>query len=276
VFEQQRLAVDYPCLLFRYCSVWSLKFRQEEKNSIVIIMSSSNAAVVAAEIATAAAAPVEEEDEIYAQDGPAAREIAQYLPYFPFKGIPRFYDIGGFLNEPIIFQKIVDIFTSRYRALSIDIVAGLDARGFVLGPPIALALRKPFVMMRKAGKMPNTITSNDYQCEYGNRSGLTVQRDKIKPHDRVLIIDDLVATGGTLGSAISLVKMLGGTVVECACVVELKLFIDPSPDTGLPNRTQLMTQLGHDDVPVWGLVSEDVLTNEASLPTDYVDDGEEH
>jgi adenine phosphoribosyltransferase len=211
----------------------------------------------------------------YQQDGPEAKEIAQYLPYFPFKGIPRFYDIGGFLYEPKIFEKIVDIFVERYAALEIDVICGLDARGFILGPPIALKLQKPFVMMRKPGKMPNTITSDDYQTEYGGRSGLTVQKDKIKPGHRVLIIDDLVATGGTLGSAMSLVKMLGGVVVECACVVELKMFIDPSEESGLPSRTKLFTDLGHEDV-VWGLISEDVLTNEAKLPDGYVDDGEEH
>ena len=152
----------------------------------------------------------------------------------------------------------------------------LDARGFVLGPPIALALKKPFIMMRKKGKMPNSVSSDDYQCEYGKRSGLTVQRDRIQKGQKVLIIDDLVATGGTLGSAISLVKMLGGIPVECACVVELKMFIDPPADSGLPSRTKLFKDLGHQDVPVWGLISEDVLTNEAKLHKDYVDDGEEH
>lgn len=131
-------------------------------------------------------------------------------------------------------------------------------------------------MMRKQGKMPNTISSSSYKTEYGNRDGLTVQRDRIKKGERILIIDDLVATGGTLASSISLVKMLGGTVVECACVVELKLFIDPPAETGLPSRTKLFSDLGHDDVPVWGLISEDVLTNEATLPKEYVDDGEEH
>ena len=85
----------------------------------------------------------------YKQDGEAAKEIAQYLPYFPFKGIPRFYDIGGFLAEPAVFQRIVDIFVARYREIGIDSICGLDARGFVLGPPIALALKKPFIMMRK-------------------------------------------------------------------------------------------------------------------------------
>eukprot|EP00536_Pseudo-nitzschia_multiseries_P003368 jgi/Psemu1/185724/e_gw1.52.120.1 len=212
----------------------------------------------------------------YKQDGEEAKEIAKYLPYFPFKGIDRFYDIGGFLYEPEIFQKIVDIFVERYGAIGIDSVAGLDARGFILGPPIALALKKPFIMMRKKGKMPNTIDSEEYKTEYGNRSGLTVQKGKIKQGDRVLIIDDLVATGGTLSSAISLVKQCGGTVVECACVVELKMFIDPPEESGLPSRTKSFQKLGHHDVPVWGLVSEDLLLNEAELPDGYVDDGEEH
>jgi adenine phosphoribosyltransferase len=212
----------------------------------------------------------------YQQDGPEAKEIAQYLPYFPFKGIPRFYDIGGFLYEPKIFEKIVDIFVERYAALEIDVICGLDARGFILGPPIALKLQKPFVMMRKKGKMPNSVSSDEYKTEYGGRSGLTVQADKIKEGQRVLIIDDLVATGGTLSSAISLVSLLKGTVVECACVVELKMFIDPSEESGLPSRTKLFQQLGHQDVPVWGLISEDVLTNEAALPDGYVDDGEDH
>lgn len=138
-----------------------------------------------------------------------------------------------------------------------------------MGPPIALALQKPFIMMRKKGKMPNALSAeSSYQCEYGNRDGLTVQRDKIAKGDRVLIIDDLVATGGTLSSAISLVKMVGGHVVECACVVELKMF--------RPNRTQLFESLGHKDANVWALISEDVLLEEAQLPEDYVDDGDEH
>ena len=124
--------------------------------------------------------------------------------------------------------------------------------------------------------MPNTIASPEYKTEYGSRSGMTVQKDRIKEGDRVLVIDDLVATGGTLSSAIQLVQACGGKVVECACVVELKMFIDPPADTGLPSRTKLFKDLDINDVPVWGLVSEDVLTNEAELPSGYVDDGEEH
>lgn len=131
-------------------------------------------------------------------------------------------------------------------------------------------------MMRKKGKMPNAVSSDDYQTEYGGRSGLTVQKDKIQEGHRVLIIDDLVATGGTLSSAISLVKMLGGKVVECACIVELKMFVDPPPDSGLPSRTKLFQDLGHHEISIWALISEEILTEQADLPEDYVDDGEEH
>jgi adenine phosphoribosyltransferase len=218
---------------------------------------------------------------VYEQDGPEAREIARYLPFYPFKGIPRFYDIGGFLYEPAVFQKIVNIFVARYSesAHSIDVIGGLDARGFVLGPPIALALQKPFFMIRKRGKMPNTIGTpgtDGYDTEYGKRDGLTIQRDKVRPGHRVLLIDDLVATGGTLSAAIQLIQALDATVVECACVVELKMFVNPPPSSPIPSRTALWTKHGHPDVPIWGLISEDILTNEASLPEDYVDDGEGH
>ena len=94
----------------------------------------------------------------------------------------------------------IDIFVKRYSKLGVDKIAGLDARGFVLGPPIALALKKPFVMIRKKGKLPNAITGAEYRKEYSgdNSSGgdeLCVSKTAIKPAEKVLVIDDLVATG---------------------------------------------------------------------------------
>lgn len=225
----------------------------------------------------------------YEQDGEAAKRIAAVIPYYPFKGIPRFYDITGFLTRPDIFQEVVDIFVERYRGKQIDSIGGFDARGFVLGPPIALALKVPFFMFRKPGKMPNGISSSAFNVEYGKRDGMCLPRGMplhkdepmtkstvVKEGDRVLLIDDLVATGGTLSSGIELVRKVGATVVECACVVELKMFIDPPADSGLPNRTKMWKEKGMDDVPVWGLISEDVLTLQGELPDGYVDDGEEH
>jgi adenine phosphoribosyltransferase len=207
-------------------------------------------------------------NSLYLQDGSEANDIAQVIPYYPFKGIPRFYDIGGFLKNPKVFQQIVDIFVDRYRLLDVDSIGGLDARGFILGPPIALALGKPFFMLRKMGKMPNCLFSSSYEVEYGKRDGLGIPKDAVKRGDRVLLLDDLVATGGTLSAGIECVNMCGGTVVECGCIVELKFFIK--------QRTMFYKSLGIQDVPIWGLISEDVLENAAPLTADYKDDGEEH
>ena len=181
-------------------------------------------------------------ETMYMQDGPEAKTLSEYLPYVKFKGIDRFYDIGGFLKAPEIFQQIVDIFVERYSILDVDSIGGIDARGFVLGPPIALALRKPFFMLRKPGKMPNCAFSKPYKVEYGSREGLGIQKDVVKKGDRVLLIDDLVATGGTLSAAIECVQMMGGSVVECACIVELKFFRE--------QRMKFYSELSISDVPV--------------------------
>jgi adenine phosphoribosyltransferase len=202
----------------------------------------------------------------YEQDGPIAQEIAAVMPYYPFKGIPRFYDIGGFLSNPPIFQKVVDVFVARCREMNIDKIFGFDARGFILGPPIALALQKPFYMFRKKGKMPNAVSGTEYTKEYAGADILTIQRGAVNPGDRCLLIDDLVATGGTLMAGIELIKLFKGVVVECACVVEIKAL----------NARQAFEKKGYGDVPIWGLISEEILTLEGTLPEGYVDDGEAH
>jgi len=98
----------------------------------------------------------------YERNGEEAQRIASVIPYYPFKGIDRFYDISGMLSDPTIFQLSIDILADRYREMECDAIVGLDARGFILGPPVALALQKPFVMVRKAGKLPNAISGEDY------------------------------------------------------------------------------------------------------------------
>ncbi|KAL3927352.1 MAG: hypothetical protein SGPRY_002860 [Prymnesium sp.] len=111
----------------------------------------------------------------FQQDGELARRIAAVIPFYPYKGLPRFYDIGGFIQRPEIFQEVIDVFASRYRG-KVDSIGGFDARGFVLGPPIALALKVPFFMLRKPGKMPNSISSGAYKVEYGKREGMCIPR----------------------------------------------------------------------------------------------------
>tara|TARA_B110001452_G_scaffold163064_1_gene135835 strand:- start:1832 stop:2386 length:555 start_codon:yes stop_codon:yes gene_type:complete len=184
---------------------------------------------------------------------------------------------------------VIDVLVERYKDAKIDSIGGFDARGFVLGPPLALALKKPFFMLRKPGKMPNSISSGSYKVEYGDRGGMCIPRGHplhasdplkkstmVKEGDSVLLVDDLVATGGTLSSGIELVRAMGATVHECACIVELKMFVDPPPESGLPSRTKSWTEKGIADTPVWGLISEDILTMAGELPEGYKDDGEEH
>ena len=158
--------------------------------------------------------------DAYTPDGPVAKRIASVTPYFPFKGIPKFYDIGGFLKDPEAFALVVEVLVERYKNENITSICGLDARGFVLGPPLALALKKPFFMLRKKGKMPNVVTGEAYAKEYAGNDALSIPRGAVSKGDKVLVIDDLVATGGTLLAAIELIKKFEGTIVECACVVD--------------------------------------------------------
>eukprot|EP00992_Anisonema_acinus_P005356 TRINITY_DN17961_c0_g1_i1.p2 TRINITY_DN17961_c0_g1~~TRINITY_DN17961_c0_g1_i1.p2 ORF type:complete len:214 (+),score=69.73 TRINITY_DN17961_c0_g1_i1:56-697(+) len=205
----------------------------------------------------------------YSADGEVAKKIASVIPYFPFKGIPRFYDIGGFLKYPDIFQLVIDTFVARYGGMNIDLIGGFDARGFVLGPPIALALKKPFFMLRKQGKMPNAVSGRQYQKEYASKEGddvLCIPRDAVKAGQRVLLVDDLVATGGTLIAGIELIKLFGGVVVECGCIVEL---------TAL-NCRKKFADGGHGEIPIWALISESLLTVQGEMGPDYVDDGCAH
>jgi len=204
----------------------------------------------------------------------AVREIAEVIPWYPFKKIPRFYDIAPLLARPDLMQKVVDEFKARYGKLGVTHVAGIESRGFLF-TPIAMALGVPFVMLRKPGKIPNTVSSAGYKVEYGKREGLCIQKDALTSSSKVLLIDDLVATGGTLSAGIQCVQMLGAQVLECACVVSLKLFEDPPADSGIPSRARLWKDLGL-TTPVWGLISEELLTLEAKLDDSYVDDGEEH
>ena len=209
--------------------------------------------------------------EEYEPDGPVARRIAETVPYYPFKGIDRFYDIGGFLKDPEAFALVIQVLVDRYKDQDITKIGGIDARGFILGPPIALALKKPFFMLRKKGKMPNAIHGQKYDKEYDGNDALGIPRGAVGEGDKILLIDDLVATGGTLVAAIDLVKSQGASVVECACVVELKFL----------HAANLFATKHHDDVPIWALMSEDILTrdglNDPSIPTEnYVDDGAPH
>ena len=148
--------------------------------------------------------------------------IKEY-PDFPKKGI-MFQDIFGVLLNPEANAALNDIALDHVKkhADSFDIIVGLDSRGFLFGNTMALSVKKPFVPIRKKGKLPGACHSTTYTLEYGTDT-LEIQEGSIKPGDRVLIVDDLLATGGTLTAAAGLVTQCGGVVDHCWVVIELSV-----------------------------------------------------
>lgn len=131
-----------------------------------------------------------------------------------------FQDITTLLLDPKAFGDAVDLFVERYRDQRISVVAGVEARGFIFGPPIALAIGAKFVPLRKPKKLPGEVISEEYLLEYG-ADKIEMHVGAVQPNDRAIVIDDLIATGGTLCAAIKLLERVGAEVVECACVIEL-------------------------------------------------------
>jgi len=155
--------------------------------------------------------------------GESVKSKIRTIPDFPKQGI-MFRDITTLLKDAQGFRKVVDELVQRYVDIHIDIVVGLEARGFIIGGAVAHQLGKGFVPIRKAGKLPAETESYEYELEYGTDT-VEVHKDSIKKGDKVLIVDDLLATGGTATAAAKLVEKLGGDVVEIAFIIDL-------PDVG--------------------------------------------
>ena len=141
------------------------------------------------------------------------------VPDFPRPGI-LFYDIATLFAHPEALKSTVEQMTERVRGLNGSILAGIESRGFLIGAPVAHALGLGFIMLRKTGKLPGTVTSHDYDLEYGSAT-LEVQVDMVVPGQKVILIDDLLATGGTLAAAARLLRKVGAEVVGAACILEL-------------------------------------------------------
>jgi len=141
------------------------------------------------------------------------------VPDFPKKGI-MFRDITTLLKEPGAFQQSVDLLTERYREAGVQKVVGVESRGFILGGPLAYRLHAGFVPVRKPGKLPAPTARAEYALEYGT-DAVEIHTDAIKRGERILIHDDLLATGGTILATCRLVEQLGGTIVGLAFLIEL-------------------------------------------------------
>ena len=137
---------------------------------------------------------------------------------WPQKGI-LFHDITPVLQSAEDFRLLVDLLVYRYMGQKVDVVAGLDARGFIIGAALAYQLNVGFVPIRKKGKLPFDTVSQSYALEYGEAT-VEIHTDAIKPGARVLLVDDLVATGGTMLAGVELIRKLGGEVIEAAAILE--------------------------------------------------------
>ncbi|HSF92138.1 MAG TPA: adenine phosphoribosyltransferase [Paracoccaceae bacterium] len=147
------------------------------------------------------------------------RDYIRTIPDFPHAGI-MFRDVSTLFADPRGFRMAVDQLLHPYTGLRIDKVVGLEARGFILGGAVAHQLAVGFVPIRKKGKLPGETIEQSYTLEYGEAT-VEVHTDAIQPGERVLVVDDLLATGGTAEAGIRLVERLGGQVISCAFVVDL-------------------------------------------------------
>jgi len=162
------------------------------------------------------------------------------IPHYPKQGI-MFRDITTLLKDPVGFRIMIHELVNRYTGDKIDKVAGIESRGFILGAPLAVALGVGFVPIRKKGKLPAETVGHDYELEYGV-DRIEIHTDAITEGERVLLVDDLIATGGTAEAAVLLIRKLGGEIVECAFAIDL-------PDIGGATRLKKL------DVKVFALTA---------------------
>lgn len=147
------------------------------------------------------------------------KSIIRDIPDFPKKGIV-FKDITTLLSDARSYQRMVDLIAHRYVGCRIDKVVGVEARGFVIGAALAYKLGAGVVLVRKPGKLPGETLKKSYQLEYGTDT-LEIHTDAIKKGERILIADDLLATGGTTSAVVDMVSGMGGEIVECCFMAEL-------------------------------------------------------
>ncbi len=147
------------------------------------------------------------------------KEHIRAIPDFPKPGI-LFYDISTLLAHPKAWQATVEHLAAAVRPHRPDLLVGIESRGFLVAAPLAYALGSGFAMVRKQGKLPGRTVRHSYDLEYGSDT-IEVQEDAISPGQRIIVVDDLLATGGTMQAAIDLVQRQGGTVAAAVCIIEL-------------------------------------------------------
>jgi len=151
------------------------------------------------------------------------------IPHYPKQGI-MFRDITTLLKDPVGLRLTIDEIVKRYKRHKVSKVAGIESRGFIIGAPVAYLLGVGFVPIRKKGKLPDETIGHDYELEYG-ADRIEIHTDAIAKGERILLVDDLIATGGTAEAAATLIRKMGGEIIECCFVVDL-------PDIGGRERLE--------------------------------------
>ena len=157
------------------------------------------------------------------------KTLIRTIPHYPHQGI-MFRDITTLLKDPVGLRSTVDQIVKRYKGQPVSKVVGIESRGFIIGAPVAYQLGVGFVPIRKKGKLPAQTIGHDYQLEYG-ADRVEIHTDAISPGERVLLVDDLLATGGTAEAAAALIAKMGAQVLECCFIVDL-------PDIGGRKRLE--------------------------------------
>jgi adenine phosphoribosyltransferase len=165
-------------------------------------------------------------------------ERVRNIPDFPKPGI-QFKDITPVLADPRLFAGAIDLLTQNHIAGSIDAIVGIDARGFIFAAAAALRLQTGFVPIRKKGKLPYTTHEASYDLEYGSNT-VAIHVDAIKPGSKVLLVDDLLATGGTAGAAVALLQKIGAEIVEASFLIELGFLSGRTKLDGVPVRSLIV------------------------------------
>jgi len=147
------------------------------------------------------------------------KETIRTVPNWPIEGV-MFRDITTLLSNGKAFKQCCDELYERYKDMNIDVIAGIESRGFIFGSALAYKLGIGFIPIRKPGKLPAETVKEEYELEYG-KDAVEIHKDAIKKGDKVLVIDDLIATGGTISAAVKLVEKLGGEIVECSFIIDL-------------------------------------------------------
>ena len=162
------------------------------------------------------------------------RDTIRDVPDFPKEGI-LFKDITTVLQDGALFREITDYLAARYADSGVTAVVGIESRGFIFGAPLANALGVGLVLVRKPGKLPSDLVGVDYELEYGT-DRLEIHADALTSDDQVVIVDDLLATGGTCAATVSLIEGLGATVHECSFLIELA-FLAGVDKLGVPRHS---------------------------------------